>query len=171
MDILQFENRRRRNNVPEYYTIGDRFAGRHVVTIGGGTGTFPLLSHLKKYMQRSEKRKPSGLLPSGGRLMNIAAAAVLLVTILSLLPMARARAASPTVVSLTFDDGRATSYTARSILANHNMHATFFVNSPLLGSSSFYMTWQQVGDLYSDGNELGGHTAYHADLPQIDSTE
>ena len=27
----------------------DRFAGRRVVTIGGGTGTFGLLSHLKKY--------------------------------------------------------------------------------------------------------------------------
>lgn len=28
---------------------GDRFAGRRVVTIGGGTGTFAFLSHLKKY--------------------------------------------------------------------------------------------------------------------------
>lgn len=28
---------------------GDRFAGRRVVTIGGGSGTFSLLSHLKKY--------------------------------------------------------------------------------------------------------------------------
>jgi uncharacterized cofD-like protein len=40
---------RRRSNVPGHYTIGDRFAGRRVVTIGGGTGTFSLLSHLKKY--------------------------------------------------------------------------------------------------------------------------
>jgi uncharacterized cofD-like protein len=31
------------------YNSGDRFAGRRVVTIGGGTGTFSLLSHLKKY--------------------------------------------------------------------------------------------------------------------------
>jgi len=35
--------------VPEHYRTGDRFAGRRVVTIGGGTGTFSLLSHLKKY--------------------------------------------------------------------------------------------------------------------------
>ncbi|GAC1387188.1 MAG: hypothetical protein NVSMB33_16720 [Ktedonobacteraceae bacterium] len=28
---------------------GDRFAGRRVVTIGGGSGTFSFLSHLKKY--------------------------------------------------------------------------------------------------------------------------
>jgi uncharacterized cofD-like protein len=32
-----------------YQKTGDRFAGRRVVTIGGGTGTFSLLSHLKKY--------------------------------------------------------------------------------------------------------------------------
>jgi uncharacterized cofD-like protein len=31
------------------YRIGDQFAGRRVVTIGGGSGTFSLLSHLKKY--------------------------------------------------------------------------------------------------------------------------
>lgn len=28
---------------------GDRFAGRRVVTVGGGSGTFSFLSHLKKY--------------------------------------------------------------------------------------------------------------------------
>ena len=35
--------------MPGYQNAGDRFAGRRVVTIGGGTGTFSLLSHLKKY--------------------------------------------------------------------------------------------------------------------------
>lgn len=38
-----------RNSVPSYYRTGDQFAGHRVVTIGGGTGTFSLLSHLKKY--------------------------------------------------------------------------------------------------------------------------
>src|SRR5215471_7416618 len=42
-------NHRRRTNVPGYQNTGDRFAGHRVVTIGGGTGTFSLLSHLKKY--------------------------------------------------------------------------------------------------------------------------
>lgn len=31
------------------HRAGDRFAGRRVVTIGGGSGTFSVLSHLKKY--------------------------------------------------------------------------------------------------------------------------
>ncbi len=32
-----------------HYRTGDRFAGRRIVTIGGGSGTFSFLSHLKKY--------------------------------------------------------------------------------------------------------------------------
>jgi peptidoglycan/xylan/chitin deacetylase (PgdA/CDA1 family) len=82
-----------------------------------------------------------------------------------------ASASPQTIVSLTFDDGRATQYLARPILASHGMHATFYVNSPFLGSNSFYMTWSQVQGLYSDGNEIGGHDAYHANLVQVDSTE
>ncbi|GCE25658.1 hypothetical protein KDA_11420 [Dictyobacter alpinus] len=31
------------------YRTGDQFAGRRIVTIGGGSGTFSLLSHIKKY--------------------------------------------------------------------------------------------------------------------------
>lgn len=33
----------------EQQRTGDRFAGRRVVTIGGGSGTFSMLSHMKKY--------------------------------------------------------------------------------------------------------------------------
>jgi len=106
-----------------------------------------------------------------------------LATIASLLvplgPFATRRAAgeplplefAPTVVSLTFDDGRASAYAARPVLAAHGMHATFYVNSPRLNSGSFYLTWQQVQNLYSDGNEIGGHDAYHADLTQLDPVE
>ncbi|HXX77703.1 MAG TPA: 2-phospho-L-lactate transferase CofD family protein, partial [Ktedonobacteraceae bacterium] len=43
------ENSHRRSYVPGNYFNGDRNAGHRVVTIGGGTGTFSLLSHLKKY--------------------------------------------------------------------------------------------------------------------------
>src|SRR5579884_1089162 len=39
----------RRTSVPGNYRTGDQFAGRRVVTIGGGSGTFSVLSHLKKY--------------------------------------------------------------------------------------------------------------------------
>lgn len=42
----------RRTAVQGNYRTGDRFAGRRVVTIGGGSGTFSVLSHLKKYAFR-----------------------------------------------------------------------------------------------------------------------
>src|SRR5947199_6700114 len=40
---------RRRNIVPGPHRDGDRLTGRRVVTIGGGSGTFSVLSHMKKY--------------------------------------------------------------------------------------------------------------------------
>src|SRR5713226_8359038 len=39
----------RRISVPGNYRIGELFAGRRVVTIGGGSGTFSLLSNIKKH--------------------------------------------------------------------------------------------------------------------------
>jgi uncharacterized cofD-like protein len=38
----------RRSSVPGNYHISDHYVGHRVVTIGGGSGTFSLLSHLKK---------------------------------------------------------------------------------------------------------------------------
>lgn len=43
------EMTRKRATMPEPHRTGDRFAGRRVVTIGGGSGTFSMLSHMKKY--------------------------------------------------------------------------------------------------------------------------
>jgi len=78
--------------------------------------------------------------------------------------------AGPTIVSLTFDDGLASAYLIRSILAAHKMHATFYVNSGHIGQAGF-MTWKQVHDLASDGNEIAGHTALHANLVDVDPAE
>jgi peptidoglycan/xylan/chitin deacetylase (PgdA/CDA1 family) len=85
-------------------------------------------------------------------------------------PAARA-ASPPTIVSLTFDDGQATQYSARAMLKAHRMHATFYVNSPRIGSDSYYMTWPQVNGLYADGNEIGGHSAHHLVLTQLGLSE
>ena len=45
----QPEISRRRRTVQENHRTRDQFAGSRVVTIGGGSGTFSVLSHLKKY--------------------------------------------------------------------------------------------------------------------------
>ena len=82
-----------------------------------------------------------------------------------------AAAQGQTVVTLTFDDGWADQYQGLAMLNAHGMHATYFVNSPRISGDSAYMTWSNVADLAAAGNEIGGHTAYHADLPFIDPTE
>ena len=69
-----------------------------------------------------------------------------------------------TVVSLTFDDGEANQYQVKDILASRGVRATFFVNSPRIGTSGFYMTWAQIDALAANGNEIAGHTLSHADL-------
>src|SRR4051812_15396305 len=95
-----------------------------------------------------------------------------LTALLMLLAFGQAAAhAAPTVVSLTFDDGDATEYYARQQLAQRNMHGTFYVNSSMLGTDDYYMTWNQVQGLADDGNEIGGHTAMHPNLPQTDPEE
>ena len=84
---------------------------------------------------------------------------------------AAAEAQNRTVVSLTFDDGHAEQYAARSILAAHDMHGTFFVNTGRIGTTSGFLTLSQLRDLASDGNEIAGHTVGHADLTTLSSDE
>jgi peptidoglycan/xylan/chitin deacetylase (PgdA/CDA1 family) len=79
--------------------------------------------------------------------------------------------AAQTIVSLTFDDGTATQYQADQLLLTHGMRGTFYVNSGRIGTSDYYMTWQQVQTLALHGNEIGGHTSHHANLLQTDATE
>ena len=78
-----------------------------------------------------------------------------------------------TVVSLTFDDGRQSSYAARALLAAHGMHGTFYVNSGLVGATldDWHMTWSQLHELAADGNEVTGHSLTHADLTKLNRTE
>lgn len=99
------------------------------------------------------------------------AAIVAAVVLLPVAGQVPARAAAPTVVSLTFDDGAASTYSARDILAAHGMHGTFYINSGLIGSFSYYMSWTQVQGLASDGNEIAGHTSYHVNLPEVEPAE
>jgi peptidoglycan/xylan/chitin deacetylase (PgdA/CDA1 family) len=99
--------------------------------------------------------------------------AVLLAVALAALSISAgpARAATGTVVSLTFDDGSADQYAnARPILTSHHMKGTFYINSGRVGTTG-YMTQPQVADLAADGNEIGGHTISHADLPTLSADE
>lgn len=72
-----------------------------------------------------------------------------------------------TVVSLTFDDALDDQFSnARPALRAHGMHGTFYVNSGRLGTQGF-MTNAHLAAVATDGNEIGGHTTTHADLPTM----
>ena len=72
-----------------------------------------------------------------------------------------------TTVSLTFDDTLLDQYQARSILADHGMHATFYTISSRVGVDANSMTLAQLQALAADGNEIGGHTLSHPDLSTL----
>ena len=76
-------------------------------------------------------------------------------------------AQAQTVVSLTFDDGAANQLQAQPLLLAHRMRGTFYIISGTVGSNSYYMTWPQIADLASTGNEIGGHTRTHPHLSQL----
>jgi peptidoglycan/xylan/chitin deacetylase (PgdA/CDA1 family) len=82
-----------------------------------------------------------------------------------------ARAATNTVVSLTFDDGSASQAATLSMLSQRGMTGTYYINSAMVGSSSYYMTWSQIHDLFNAGNEIGGHTLHHKDLTKLSTAE
>jgi peptidoglycan/xylan/chitin deacetylase (PgdA/CDA1 family) len=75
-----------------------------------------------------------------------------------------------TVVSLTFDDGRASQDLARRMLADHGLAGTFYLNSGLVGQPR-YLTWEQVDALAEAGHEIGGHTVSHPDLTTVTAEE
>ena len=75
----------------------------------------------------------------------------------------------PLIVSLTFDDGSSDQYAMRSILAEHSMRATFYINSGTVGMPG-YLNWDQLAALAADGNELGGHTVDHVKLTTLSAS-
>lgn len=82
--------------------------------------------------------------------------------------MPTASAATPAAtkrltVSLTFDDGFATQFAAARTLRQAGYPASFFVNSGLLDRPG-RLTWNQVKQMESWGNEIGGHTETHLSL-------
>jgi endoglucanase len=75
-----------------------------------------------------------------------------------------------TVVSIQVDDGVADQIDTLPILNAHGMHATYFVNTGVIGDSA-HMTWEQLQQLDAAGNELAGHTLTHANLKPMKTAD
>jgi peptidoglycan/xylan/chitin deacetylase (PgdA/CDA1 family) len=79
-------------------------------------------------------------------------------------------AVTPAVVSLTFDDGQASQAATKTMLQSHGMAGTYYINSAMVGSSGYYMTWPQIHDIANAGNEIGGHTLHHTNLTTVSTS-
>ena len=72
-----------------------------------------------------------------------------------------------TIVSLTFDDGQSSQAATQTMLSSRGMTGTYYINSAMVGSSGYYMTWPQIHSLADAGNEIGGHTLHHTNLTSV----
>jgi peptidoglycan/xylan/chitin deacetylase (PgdA/CDA1 family) len=75
-------------------------------------------------------------------------------------------ATSPTVVTIQFDDGNANQYAALALLKTYSMHATFYVNSGVIGDAT-HLSWSQLTDLAGAGNEIASHTVFHTNIKKL----
>jgi putative cell wall-binding protein len=81
-----------------------------------------------------------------------------------------AQAATPTVVSVTFDDGNADQLAAAQVMKDKGLKGTFYIISGVVGQPN-YLTQAQVGEIAGMGHEIGGHTVSHVDLATVDAAE
>jgi peptidoglycan/xylan/chitin deacetylase (PgdA/CDA1 family) len=119
-----------------------------------GLGGFPLPSHFRR-----------------ARAAKLAVVAAMVVLGAAGAAVPEAQAATNTVVSLTFDDGHASHYATLSMLRSRGMVGTYYINSAMVGSSSYYMPWSQIHELANAGNEIGGHTLHHTNLTTVSTTQ
>jgi len=75
-----------------------------------------------------------------------------------------------TVVSIHFDDGVADQIGTLPILNAHGMHATYFINTAVVGDSA-HMNWEQLQQLAAAGNEIAGHTLHHVNLKPLKTAD
>jgi len=89
---------------------------------------------------------------------------------LSSIPANAAKAPAKTTVSLTFDDALASQTTAQTLLDQHKMKGTFYLISGDLGISG-HLTVAQAQAMQADGQDIGGHTITHPDLPTLSESQ
>ena len=105
------------------------------------------------------------------KIFNQPGLSLLFLTSLMLMVLNIPRAEAAGKVSITFDDGFASTFeNALPVLKQHNLVGTVYVTSGFIGNRGF-MNWDQVLKLKNTyGWEIGGHTVQHEELPELDSS-
>jgi peptidoglycan/xylan/chitin deacetylase (PgdA/CDA1 family) len=73
-------------------------------------------------------------------------------------------------VSFTFDDGDADQLMAARVLRRYRMDGTFYIITGAVGTPD-YLTLTNLRTLAADGDEIGGHTVSHLELPHVAAAE
>ena len=82
-----------------------------------------------------------------------------------------AGATSRAAAIITFDDGRASDYTAAfPSLLDAGAHATFFLNTSTVGTPG-YLTWQQIAEMHRHGMSFESHSHDHVYLSGLSAVE
>jgi peptidoglycan/xylan/chitin deacetylase (PgdA/CDA1 family) len=74
---------------------------------------------------------------------------------------------SPTVVSITFDDGYANTAQGLDAMTARGLKGTIYVNSQRVGYNSLFLTRNQLRTYQQNGFEIGGHSLNHEDLSAL----
>jgi peptidoglycan/xylan/chitin deacetylase (PgdA/CDA1 family) len=126
----------------------------------------------------SGRRGPVRWVPGWLRKRRRTAAAVIAVAFAAsgvALAAPAAVAATPTMVSLTFDNDTLSQYALgyQQALQPHGVHATFYVNSGSVSNSSStkYMSWSQLSALATAGNDIGGKTVDGTSLTSLSTSQ
>jgi peptidoglycan/xylan/chitin deacetylase (PgdA/CDA1 family) len=104
---------------------------------------------------------------------NKAVTSVFAAIALLVLPSAAAAAAdpSPTVVSITFDDGYSATSVGLDAMKERGMKGTLYINSQRVGYSANFFSRSQLKSYYNSGFEIGAHTLDHEDLTAMSPDE
>jgi peptidoglycan/xylan/chitin deacetylase (PgdA/CDA1 family) len=87
-----------------------------------------------------------------------------------LLPVGPVDAVEQTIVSITFDDGRASQANALPLLAEHGMRGTFYVNSGRIDKRG-YLSSSQLAQMAAAGHEIASHTPDHTNVSTMTEAE
>jgi peptidoglycan/xylan/chitin deacetylase (PgdA/CDA1 family) len=104
-------------------------------------------------------------------MVSVCAALSVTVSSLATLPeRAEAAAGTHTVVSFTFDDGDADQMAAARVLHTYGLDGTFYIITGAVGAPK-YVTLADLHTLAAEGDEIGGHTVSHIELPHVTAAE
>jgi peptidoglycan/xylan/chitin deacetylase (PgdA/CDA1 family) len=76
------------------------------------------------------------------------------------------------IVTFQFDHPFISQYTlAKPLFAKKGIKGTLMVNTDEVGKSKYFMTWEQLKEMYDEGWEIGSHSVTHPDMRTLNEKQ